>query len=106
MLLHAGGRRRAARVNEARRGLIRVFTPEVLERLRERDEPAIAIEAELEGPWQVERPPGGGGWGVYRRGEVEAGELPFCRFADRHLALLAAAVLPALGRGRGFRVCR
>lgn len=91
-------------MNEGRRGLIRVFTAEVLERLRERDEPAIAIEAELEGPWEVERPPGGVGWGVYRRGEVEAGELPLCRFAERHLALLAAAVLPGLGRGRVFRV--
>lgn len=81
---------------------LRVFTEEALERLRLGDEPPTAAEAELAGPWRVERL--GSGWALFRRGDREAGEPPLGRFADRHLALLAAAVLPGLGRACGFRV--
>lgn len=82
---------------------LRVFTEEALERLRLDDEPPTAAEAELAGPWRIERL-AAGGWGAFRRGDREAGRPPLGRFADRHLALLAAAVLPGLGRAGGFRV--
>lgn len=82
---------------------LRVFTEEALERLRLSTEPSTAAEAELSGPWRVE-PLAAGGWGIFRRGDLEAGRPPLGRFAERHLALLAAAVLPGLGRAGGFRV--
>lgn len=83
---------------------LRVFTEEALERLRRADEPPTAAEAELSGPWRVCELPEGGVFGVFRRGDEEAGDPPLGRFAGRHLALLAAAALPGLGRGSGYRV--
>jgi len=82
---------------------LRVFTEEALERLRRWEEAPTAGEAELAGPWRVE-PLAGGGFGVFRSGEFEAGEPPLGRFAGRHLALLAAAALPGVGRRPTYHV--
>jgi hypothetical protein len=81
-----------------------LLTAEALERLRRADEPPTAAEAELSGPWRVRALPGGAGFGVFRRGDQEAGDPPLGCFAGRHLALLAAAALPGLGRAAVFRV--
>ena len=88
----------------ASRPPLRVFPEEALERLRRADEPPTAAEAELSGPWRVRELPAGGDFGVFRRGDEEAGDPPLARFGGRHLALLAAAALPGLGRATGFRV--
>jgi hypothetical protein len=82
---------------------LRVFTEEALARLRTRDEPPTAAEAELAGPWRV-RQIARGAFGVYRRGDEEAGDPPIGVFAGWHLALLVAAALPGLGRAAVFRV--
>jgi hypothetical protein len=44
------------------------FTPEFLQRIGERDEPLTAAEADVAGPWAVEKMPGVG-WGLFRAGE-------------------------------------
>lgn len=82
---------------------VQVFTDEALRRLRLRDEPPTAGEAELAGPWHVSRLPDGG-FGVFRRGDEEAGAPPLGVFAGRHLALLVAAALPGVGREEMYRV--
>lgn len=82
---------------------VAVFTPQVLDLLHERDEPATALEAEMSGPWRIVPLPDGG-FGVARWGEPELGTEPYARFADRQLALLAAAGLACLARGGTFRV--
>ncbi len=74
------------------------FRPEFLSRLDERDEPLTAAEADTAGPWLV-RPLPGEGFGVFREGEHPSrGIRPVAVFADRCLALVAAAVLPGTGR--------
>lgn len=40
------------------------FSPSFLQRLGERDEPHMAGEADLAGPWRVEEIPGAG-WGLW-----------------------------------------
>lgn len=87
---------------QAEQGHAQAFTSEVLRRLRERDDPAISAEVDFEGPWEVQQLPDALAWGVYRRSELRAGKPPLCRFADRRTAVLAAAVLPAMGRRRPF----
>jgi len=82
---------------------LRVFTEEALALLRRREEPPTAAEAELAGPWEVRRLPGGD-WGVFRRADLAAGRPPLVRLKAHWLALLAAAALPALGREAPFRV--
>lgn len=89
-------------MTDAGQDVLRVFTPEVLQRLRDRDEPAISSEVDFEGPWEVRQLPDAADWGVYRRGELESGDQPLCRFAEHRSAILAAAVLPAVGRRRPF----
>ena len=74
------------------------FSAVFLRRLDERDEPITAAEADMAGPWAVE-PVAGQGFGVFRAGEHPSrGFPPFAVFPDRFLALLAAAVLPGVGR--------
>src|SRR5262245_51451383 len=74
------------------------FTPEFLNELDERDEPITGNEADMAGPWSVEPLPGRG-HGLFRDGETpDGGFAPFAVFPDRFLALLAAAILPGLGR--------
>ena len=74
------------------------FHPDFLRRLDERDEPITAAEADVAGPWFV-LPVPGEGYGIFREGEHSSlGSRPAAVFADRFLALLAAAVLPGTGR--------
>ncbi len=82
---------------------VRVFTDEALARLRLREESPAAGEAELSGPWRVSRL-ADGGFALFRPAEQESGEPPLAVFADRHLALMAAAALPGVGREELFRV--
>ncbi|HEX7186099.1 MAG TPA: hypothetical protein VF756_30010 [Thermoanaerobaculia bacterium] len=80
------------------------FHPEFLKQLGERDEPVTAAEADVAGPWRLEKVEGAG-WALYRASEGRArGYLPTAVFADRNLALLAAAVVPATGRDRLLRL--
>ena len=75
-----------------------VFLQEYLDWLEERDDPATAAEADLAGPWKVE-PVEGESFAVLRQWEsLAAGHRPVGVFNRRETALLAAAVLPALGR--------
>jgi len=74
------------------------FSSDFLRLLDERDEPITAAEADMAGPWRVLRVPGQG-FGLFRAGEHPSrGFRPVAVFADRFLALLAAAVLPGTGR--------
>ena len=80
------------------------FQPQFLKQIGERDEPVTAGEADVAGPWAVEKIPGAG-WGLYRSGEgFSRGFAPTAVFPDRFLALLAAAVLPGTGRDRLLRL--
>jgi hypothetical protein len=79
-----------------------VFAPDFLAYLAERDEPDTAGEADTAGPWHVEPDPKGG-WAVLRQGESyekRTRTVPTATFERREVALLAAAVLPGLGRLR------
>ena len=74
------------------------FHPDFLRLLDERDEPITSAEADMAGPWSVE-PLAGRGFGLFRAGErPPRGFPPYAVFPDRFLALLAAAILPGLGR--------
>jgi len=80
------------------------FTPEFLQRIGERDEPLTGAEADVAGPWVVEKMPGVG-WGLYRAGEGAARQFrPHGVFRDHAVALLFAAVLPGTGRDKAFRL--
>ena len=80
------------------------FTPEFLQRIGERDEPLTAAEADVAGPWTIEKLPGAG-WGLFRVGEGSARQFrPAAIFRDRAVALLFAAVLPGTGRDKAFRL--
>lgn len=73
------------------------FTTEFLERLRRRDEPTGAAEADLAGPWRIE--PTAAGFSLFRGWESAGrGDLPFARFRRREDALLFFAVLPGHAR--------
>ena len=81
------------------------FSDSFLRRIAERDEPPMAGEADVAGPWHVEEVPAEGWFGLYRLGESRArGYEPVAVFRDRSLALLAAAVLPGTGRDAAFRL--
>jgi hypothetical protein len=80
------------------------FTPEFLQRIGERDEPLTGAEADVAGPWVVEKMPGVG-WGLYRSGEGVSRQFrPHGVFRDHAVALLFAAVLPGTGRDKAFRL--
>jgi hypothetical protein len=83
-----------------------VFAPEYLAWLAERDEPDTAAEADLAGPWHLERDPRGG-WAVLRQGETferNPDHSPTATFDRKEIALLAAAILPGVGRDPRFRL--
>ena len=66
--------------------------------LDQRDEPPLAGEADVAGPWVIIEVPGRG-FGLFRDGEGPGrGFRPYAVFHDRWLALIAAAVLPGTGR--------
>jgi hypothetical protein len=76
------------------------FADTFLTRLDDREEPPTAAEADLAGPWRIERLPDalGGGFGLFRLGEsIERGDLPFARFDSLWLARLVAALILTLG---------
>jgi hypothetical protein len=80
------------------------FSPSFLRRLGERDEPPVAGEADLAGPWRVVEIPGRG-FGLFRLGESpERGYPPAVVFRSRSFALLAAAVLPGTGQDPRLRL--
>jgi hypothetical protein len=76
------------------------FTPEYLEEVRGQNDTLTATEAELAGPWKVERVPGRPGLvAVLRQWEcLEAGDEPFALFWHEEQARRCAAILPAVGR--------
>jgi hypothetical protein len=74
------------------------FNRRFLNLLDERDEPPMAGEADVAGPWSIVEIPGRG-FGLFREGEdPDRGFRPYAVFYDRWLALIAAAVLPGTGR--------
>lgn len=80
------------------------FETTFLARMDERNEPATAAEADLAGPWHLERLPSGR-FGLYRRGRTHArGHDPKAIFATHELALQAMALLPLLGKGDAYRL--
>jgi hypothetical protein len=82
------------------------FSPSFLQRLGERDEPDAAGEADVAGPWRVEKIPGPL-FGLFREGESPAlGCRPAAVFHRRWHALLAAAVYPGTGREALFRLAK
>jgi hypothetical protein len=83
----------------------RVISPEYLRWLSERgDEPRTAPESDLAGPWRILRLPSGD-FGLFRHGEhPDRCDLPAATFVSREEALLAAALLPALGRDPLYRL--
>ncbi|HTQ78545.1 MAG TPA: hypothetical protein VMM92_01000 [Thermoanaerobaculia bacterium] len=83
--------------------LSNAFSAQFLLLLDERDEPATSAEADVCGPWKVEA--GAEGYALLRQGESLArGDRPSGLFAHRETALLAAAILPALGRDPFYRL--
>lgn len=83
---------------------LEVFTSEALERLRLRDEPPTAAEAELSGLWSVRRLGDEGWFGMFRLGEAERDEEPLLETRDHYLALLGAAALAVVTQGSKFRL--
>ncbi len=81
---------------------LNAFDPRFLELLGKRDEPPTAREADVAGPWRVEAT--SHSFGLYRPGEVPGKHRPLAAFAEPHLALLAAAVLPGIGHDPLFRL--
>ena len=80
-----------------------VFVASYLERLQEAEEVGGGMEAELEGPWRVEKR--GEEWAVLRHWErLELGHRPVARLRTEEAALLLAALLPALGRQMLYRL--
>ena len=78
--------------------LANAFSARFLHFFDESDEPVTGSEADMAGPWSIEPVPGRG-FGLFRAGESLArGFRPTITFADRWLALLAAAALPGTGR--------
>ena len=79
------------------------FHPDFLHLFGERDEPPTAGEADVAGPWHVE--PVGPHFGLFRAGEsAAAGHRPTATFISPFYALLAAAILPGIGRDLAFRL--
>jgi hypothetical protein len=83
------------------------FTTDFLHRLDQAGEPDGAREADVAGPWVVRRVryQGTFGFAVLRDWESpQDGDAPCAIFRRRETALLAAAVLPALGREPLYRL--
>jgi hypothetical protein len=82
-----------------------VFTLEFRrQKLAADNEPDTAAEAETAGYWKAV-PAGELGHATLRQHESLArGDLPYATFFEPHLALYAAAVLPALGRVATFKL--
>ncbi len=80
------------------------FHPSFLEKVGEQDEPPFAAEAEVAGPWHIEEHLEHG-YGLFRPGEsYTRGFRPVAVRKTLWLARLMAAILPATGRDRAFRL--
>ncbi len=78
------------------------FPPELLALLEEHGEPVTADDALAGAFWRVLKLDDES-WGLYRMAErPEHGHQPYGVLRDRQVALLAAAFLPHLSRGRTF----
>jgi hypothetical protein len=89
-----------------RRRPANAFRSRFLAGLDDRDEAGSAAEAECDGPWAVvacERQ-GQPGFAVLRQWEHPGRDEPRAWFKERELALVTAALLPALGKDAWFRV--
>jgi hypothetical protein len=83
---------------------LNAFTRTFLARAAARDQPATAAEADLLGPWKIERA-ADGSFVVLRGWEsLAAGDLPRFAAAEREDALYAAAAMPAAGRPDLYRL--
>lgn len=83
---------------------VNAFTRAFLDRTAERDQPSLAGEADLAGPWRIERA-ADGSFAVVRGWEsLTAGDRPRFTAAEREDALFAAAALPAAGRPDLYRL--
>jgi hypothetical protein len=79
------------------------FRSQVLDLLRERDEPEWVSGCEMQARWKVLRV--AEGWGVFREWEgPEQGHVPKAVCACRDLAQVIAGTLPALHAGQRFRL--
>ncbi|MEM7050324.1 MAG: hypothetical protein AAF604_11730 [Acidobacteriota bacterium] len=82
--------------------LANAFHPRFLAWINDLELPHTSGEAAHRGPWKVE-PSAHGTWAVLRQAEsLAAGDPPRLELQDRQDALLAAAALPALGRGDSY----
>jgi len=83
-----------------------IFSAEFLDKLRERDEPITAFEAEFGGPWKVEPVAGRpGALAVLRRWEsLEVGDVPEGIFWHPETAALLEVCLPILAREPRFHL--
>ncbi len=85
------------------RKLRNAFSPEYLDVVRERDDPATALEADTAEPWEVR--PAAGRHGLFRPWEnAEEGDRPRALFEHEETAWLFRVIWPALGRDRTFRL--
>jgi hypothetical protein len=86
------------------------FAEEFLRLFEQEDEPASAAEADVAGPWEIQRSATAEGreaFGLWRLGErPEWGDVPTGLFRERSTALLAAAVRPFLGRDPFYELGR
>jgi len=102
-------------------GSYNAFAPDFRELFGQRDEPASAAEADLDGPWEVRRtvsPREGERFTIWRcRERAARGDRPAADFDAEATAILACALRPLLGRDpvyvlggrredRGFPVSR
>ncbi len=82
--------------------LSNAFSPEYLDRLRERSEPPASGESEGAGPWELRNREGI--YPLFRSWEgYEHGDVPEAVFDDREAGLIFFAVRPASGREPVFR---
>ena len=82
--------------------LSNAFSPEYLDRLRERSEPPASGESEGAGPWELRHREGV--YPLFRAWEgYEHGDVPEAVFEDREAGLIFFAVRPASGREPVFR---
>jgi hypothetical protein len=86
------------------------FAEEFLRLFEQEDEPPSAAEADVAGPWEIQRSSTADGrdaFGLWRLGErAEWGDAPAGLFRERSTALLAAAVRPFLGRDPFYELGR
>jgi hypothetical protein len=82
---------------------LNAFSQAYLDAVRERDEPATALEAETGEPWVLKE--ADGRFGLFRPWEsFEKGDVPSGLFLLQEIGLLFRAIWPALGKDGVFRI--